>query len=161
MVPEEVEDIIDQLLIGLKDQETIVRWSAAKGVGRITNRFSKAMASDVLASVLDLFAFVEDVFAWHGGCLSIAELGRRGLLLPGQLSTVVPIVLSALVFDKKIGNFSFGSNVRDSACYVCWALARAFEPDVLTPHVNSIAATLVCLFVEYWRGDSISVLFVR
>lgn len=128
---------------GLKDQETIVRWSAAKGIGRITNRFSKEMASDVLASVLDLFTYVEDVFAWHGGCLAIAELGRRGLLLPDQLATVIPIVLNALVFDKKIGNFSLGSNVRDSACYVCWALARAFEPEHLAPYVNQIAATLL------------------
>jgi len=142
-IPEEIEDIIDQLLNGLKDQETIVRWSAAKGIGRITNRFSKEMAHDVLSSVLDLFTFVEDVFAWHGGCLSIAELGRRGLLLPDQLKIVVPIVLNALVFDKKIGNFSFGRNVRDSANYVCWSLARAFEPEVLKPYVNQIASTLV------------------
>ncbi len=154
-IPEEIEDIIDQLLNGLKDQETIVRWSAAKGIGRITSRFSKEMAHDVLSSVLDLFTFVEDVFAWHGGCLSIAELGRRGLLLPDQLSIVVPIVLNALVFDKKIGNFSFGRNVRDSANYVCWSLARAFEPEVLAPYVNQIASTLVselsatCVSVGY------------
>lgn len=101
------------------------------------------MAGDVLASILDLFNYAEDVFAWHGGCLSIAELGRRGLLLPDQLKIVVPIILNALVFDKKIGNFSFGRNVRDSANYVCWSLARAFEPEILAPHVNQIAATLV------------------
>lgn len=147
MIPEEVEDIIDQLLVGLKDQETVVRWSAAKGIGRITNRFSKEMAHDVLSSILDLFTFVEDVFAWHGGCLSIAELGRRGLLLPDQLKIVVPIITNALIFDKKIGNFSFGRNVRDSACYVCWSLARAFEPEILAPHVNQIAATLLIVTV--------------
>ena len=59
-VPNEIEDIIEQLLFGLKDKDTIVRWSSAKGIGRITNRLPKDMAEDVLVSVLDLFTFVED-----------------------------------------------------------------------------------------------------
>jgi hypothetical protein len=29
--------------------------------------------------------------------------------------------------------------VRDAACYVCWSLARAFEPNDLKPFVNDIA----------------------
>ena len=120
-----------------------MRWSAAKGIGRITNRLSKEMAGDVLSSIIDLFTFVEDDSAWHGGCLAIAELGRRGLLLPEKIKIVIPIIENALVFDKKLGNYSLGRNVRDSACYVCWALARAFEPHILAPYVNQIAATLV------------------
>ncbi|MGH0169709.1 UNVERIFIED_CONTAM: hypothetical protein FKN15_058047 [Acipenser sinensis] len=30
-IPEEIENVIEQLLVGLKDKDTIVRWSAAKG----------------------------------------------------------------------------------------------------------------------------------
>ncbi|RXM37453.1 Tubulin-specific chaperone D [Acipenser ruthenus] len=30
-IPEEMENVIEQLLVGLKDKDTIVRWSAAKG----------------------------------------------------------------------------------------------------------------------------------
>lgn len=30
-VPEEIEEILDVLLTGLKDKDTIVRWSSAKG----------------------------------------------------------------------------------------------------------------------------------
>lgn len=37
-VPEELEDIVDTLLCGLRDRDTVVRWSAAKGIGRITER---------------------------------------------------------------------------------------------------------------------------
>lgn len=138
-IPEEIEDIIEQLLTGLKDRDTIVRYSAAKGIGRITNRLPIDMAEDILSSILELFQFVEDDSAWHGGCLAVAELGRRGLLLPKQLDKVVPIIRKALIFDKKLGNYSLGRNVRDSACYVCWAFARAFEPDVIKPYVNDIA----------------------
>ena len=59
-IPNEIEDIIEQLLFGIKDKDTIVRWSSAKGIGRITNRLPKDMAEDVLVSLLDLFTFVED-----------------------------------------------------------------------------------------------------
>ncbi|CAB4042799.1 partial, partial [Paramuricea clavata] len=54
-VPEDIEDIIEILLIGLKEKDTIVRWSAAKGVGRITGRLPKELADDIVGAVLDLF----------------------------------------------------------------------------------------------------------
>lgn len=146
-IPGEIEEIIEQLLSGLKDQDTIVRWSSAKGIGRITNRLSQENADDILQSLLELFNYVEDDSAWHGACLAIAELGRRGLLLPQQLKSVVPIILKALIFDKKLGNYSLGRNVRDAACYVCWSMARAFEPDVIKPYVNQIAGTLLIVSV--------------
>nr|KAF6459248.1 tubulin folding cofactor D [Rousettus aegyptiacus] len=85
-VPEEVESVIEQLLGGLKDKDTIVRWSAAKGVGRIAGRLPHELADDVVGSVLDCFSFQETDNAWHGGCLALAELGRRGLLLPSRLT---------------------------------------------------------------------------
>ena len=52
---EEVEEVLDMLLCGLRDIETIVRWSAAKGIGRVTGRLSQSLADDVLQSVLDCF----------------------------------------------------------------------------------------------------------
>ncbi|KAM4598518.1 tubulin-specific chaperone D [Polymixia lowei] len=142
-IPEEVENVIEQLLVGLKDKETIVRWSAAKGIGRVTGRLPKELADEVVGSVLDCFSFQETDNAWHGGCLALAELGRRGLLLPSRLSDVVPLVLKALTYDEKRGACSVGSNVRDAACYVCWAFARAYEPAELKPFVTDIASALL------------------
>ncbi|XP_044531122.1 tubulin-specific chaperone D [Gracilinanus agilis] len=138
-VPEEVENVIEQLLVGLKDKDTVVRWSAAKGIGRMTGRLPKELADDVVGSVLDCFSFQETDNAWHGGCLALAELGRRGLLLPSRLTDVVPVILKALTYDEKRGACSVGSNVRDAACYVCWAFARAYEPEELKPFVNKIS----------------------
>uniref|UniRef100_A0A8C3SV97 Tubulin-specific chaperone D n=1 Tax=Chelydra serpentina TaxID=8475 RepID=A0A8C3SV97_CHESE len=142
-IPGEVENVIEQLLIGLKDKDTIVRWSAAKGIGRITGRLPKELADDVVGSLLDCFSFQETDNSWHGGCLALAELGRRGLLLPSRIADVVPVILKALTYDEKRGACSVGSNVRDAACYVCWAFARAYDPLELKPFVNQISSALV------------------
>ncbi|XP_040292612.1 tubulin-specific chaperone D [Bufo bufo] len=142
-IPEEIENVVEQLLVGLKDKDTIVRWSAAKGIGRLTGRLPRELADDVVGSMLDCFSFQETNNAWHGGCLALAELGRRGLLLPSRLPDVVPVILKALVYDEKRGACSVGSNVRDAACYVCWAFARAYDHLELKPFVNLISSALI------------------
>ncbi|CAG9762163.1 unnamed protein product [Ceutorhynchus assimilis] len=142
-VPEEVEEVIDQLIQGLRCVDNVVRWSAAKGVGRVTSRLPKDLADEVVGSVLELLGPRENDAAWHGGCIALAELGRRGLLLPARLPQVVPLVLKALVYDEPRGYASVGSHIRDAACYVCWAFARAYEPSDLAPYVQDIASTLL------------------
>ena len=131
----------------------------------------------MVGSLLELFSPRETDGAWHGGCLALAELGRRGLLLPHRLPEVnvfsgviyhitsfcpqvVPHILAGLVYDQRKGNFSIGSHIRDAACYVCWAFARAYEPQVpsvvrssrhigkfpfqvLAPYVQEIASALL------------------
>ena len=107
----------------------------------------------------------------------MAELGRRGLLLPERLEdgkshaanvcgsgattlymyvcAVVPVVLQALNYDEKRGTYSVGkclhihlsrlyipfagAHVRDAACYVCWAFARAYDPQQLEAYVPAVA----------------------
>lgn len=90
-------------------------------------------------ALLGVFSRLEGHAAWHGGCLALAELARRGLLLPSRLEDVIPHILSALIYEERSGDCSLGSNVRDAACYVCWAFARAYDPDELSNHVISIA----------------------
>uniref|UniRef100_A0A4W6G025 Tubulin-specific chaperone D n=1 Tax=Lates calcarifer TaxID=8187 RepID=A0A4W6G025_LATCA len=88
-------------------------------------------------------SFQETDNAWHGGCLALAELGRRGLLLPSRLTDVVPLIIKSLTYEEKRGACSVGSNVRDAACYVCWSFARAYEPKELKPFVTQIASALL------------------
>jgi hypothetical protein len=123
------------------------RWSSAKGIGRVTGRLPKELADEVVGSVLELFSPRESDGAWHGGCLALAELGRRGLLLPQRLGEVVPLVLKALVYDEPKGYGAVGDHIRDAACYVCWAFARAYDPPVLQPFVNDIAGALLVVAV--------------
>eukprot|EP00900_Chrysochromulina_parva_P027685 jgi/Chrpa1/9550/Chrysochromulina_OHIO_Genome00004656-RA len=112
-VPEAIEEIIEQLLRGLGDGDTVVRWSAAKGIGRVTARLPLDMADDIVESVLE----------------------------------VLPRIVSALHFDVPRGATSVGTHVRDAACYVCWAFARAFEPSVMQPHVEPLAKALLIVVV--------------
>eukprot|EP01062_Namystynia_karyoxenos_P048454 TRINITY_DN3687_c0_g1_i1.p1 TRINITY_DN3687_c0_g1~~TRINITY_DN3687_c0_g1_i1.p1 ORF type:complete len:1250 (+),score=425.28 TRINITY_DN3687_c0_g1_i1:96-3845(+) len=142
--PEELEAVIGTVLEALRDQDTVVRWSAAKGVGRITARLGRHEAQDVLNAVLELFGLYEDCNGWHGGCLALAELARRGLLLPAAFDRVLPITLRALEYEVAKGSYSVGRHVRDAGCYVCWAFARAYAPQDIAAYVHSMACSLLC-----------------
>lgn len=41
---DQLEHIIQHLLDALKDEDSVVRWTAAKGIGRITGRLTKEYA---------------------------------------------------------------------------------------------------------------------
>nr|XP_016438894.1 PREDICTED: tubulin-folding cofactor D-like isoform X2 [Nicotiana tabacum] len=145
-VPVIVEEIIELLLSGLRDTGTVVRWSAAKGIGRVTSRLTYLLSDEVLSSVLEHFSPSEGDGSWHGGCLALAELARRGLLLPISFHKVVPVVMKALHYDVRRGPHSIGSHVRDAAAYVCWAFGRAYYHadmksilEKLAPHLLTLA----------------------
>lgn len=167
-------------------QDTVVRWSAAKGIGRITARLTSSLSGEILSSVLELFSpsevcstkkfcvcichpeiiiscnyfltlcyvkleslffwyihwpgknfpsktfpciilysllskfffqltgnfcFLIDAIlkgdgSWHGGCLALAELARRGLLLPVNFPKVVPVIIKVKIFSLVYG-FTF------------------------------------------------------
>jgi len=71
----------------------------------LTHRLPQELADDVVGSLLELFsenAFMRDDVldlssvsdnTWHGACLAVAELARRGLLLPKRLDEVFPWVI--------------------------------------------------------------------
>lgn len=110
----------------------MVRWSAAKGIGRVSSRLTSVLSEEVLSSVLELFSpgeviimdiwqhglhvvesnynshYLADYYcdfhdlqgdgSWHGGCLALAELARRGLLLPRSFPQVVPIIVKVVLY---------------------------------------------------------------
>lgn len=79
---------IDSLLCGLRDKDTIVRWSAAKGLGRVGIRLPGVCVEDINDAVTELFTPLESDSAWQGACLATAELVRHGLLPPHRLPQV-------------------------------------------------------------------------
>jgi hypothetical protein len=142
-VPDQVEDAMGKVIEALSHASTIVRWSAAKGVGRITERLPALCAEDVLDAVLEYFSDADKDGCWHGACLTLAELARRGLLLPNRLQDVVPHIVHAVQYDVRRGRTSVGAHVRDAACYTYWAFARAYSPAVLRPYLAELSESIV------------------
>jgi hypothetical protein len=98
----------------------------------VAGRLPHDLADDVVGSVLDLAggpgseADSSRHGAWHGACLCLAELGRRGLLLPARLAPAVAVVGRALGYDVLKGSCSIGAHVRDArARGTCARGARA------------------------------------
>lgn len=140
---ESLETVLSQLFVAMQDTQTKVRYSASKGVARVTARLSKEKANDVIDEVLGNINSSSPDTAWHSGCLTLAELCKHGLLTEEKLDEAIPIVQSAIVYDKIKANFVIGSHVREAACYTCWALAHTYDSDLLKAHVSSISTSLL------------------
>jgi tubulin-specific chaperone D len=65
-VPDEIEEVVEQLLHGLRSASGDVRWLSAKGIGRVTNRLPKALGDEVVGSVIEILSPLEQHEAWHG-----------------------------------------------------------------------------------------------
>lgn len=63
-------------------------------------------------------------------------------MLPQYLPDAVKVVLLALQFEEIRGHSPTGQHVRDAACYVCWAFARAYSED-LNPFINDLLIGLM------------------
>ncbi|KAI9512401.1 TBCD protein [Russula earlei] len=154
-VPEEIETILEELFQGLQDRDTVVRWSAAKAVARISERLPTELIRQVVDTVIALFSIHSIAIAslydmpaiaestWHGACLSCAELLRRGLVAHDRLADVVDWMIKALYFDIRKAAHSIGSNVRDAATYAVWTLPRAYEASTIAPLSDKLAKNLV------------------
>ena len=109
-VPAFVEEALEDIFAYLQDRDTIVRWFAAKGLSRISERLPRDFNDQVLDNILNLFnihtlpgeevgvggvgdgdggmglqlpASAENT--WHGASLATAEFARRDLVGPERL----------------------------------------------------------------------------
>lgn len=105
-----IEPVVELLLGGLSDKDTIVRWSASKGIGKILRGLSEELRVDVIDVILDLlvensgpesgtidYSLASDK-TWHGSLLALAELARRQLLpvekLPEAIDWAIKVRLN-------------------------------------------------------------------
>lgn len=94
-----------------------MRYSAAKGVARISERLPTDFADQVLDTVMGLFAIHSVAAAsmydlpaiaespWHGACLATAEMARRGVVPPHKLQELIEWLSKV----QKIANYFFGN----------------------------------------------------
>ena len=85
-----------------------MRWSAAKGVARISERLPREFTRQVVDTVIGLFSIHTIAIAslydmpaiaestWHGACLSCAEFLRRGLIPPDRLADVIDWMIKVI-----------------------------------------------------------------
>eukprot|EP00792_Barthelona_sp_PAP020_P005008 TRINITY_DN2451_c0_g1_i1.p1 TRINITY_DN2451_c0_g1~~TRINITY_DN2451_c0_g1_i1.p1 ORF type:complete len:1200 (-),score=384.00 TRINITY_DN2451_c0_g1_i1:251-3826(-) len=139
-----LEDILGICLNALSDRSSAVRWNAASAVGRLTQRLPLFLADEVVEFVLSLFSPLMLDHSWHGACIALAELARRGLFLPDRVPTALTVVHQALKYEYRRGKRVIGDDVRDAAAYVIWSFARAYDSSLLRDYVPSIAANLAC-----------------
>ena len=160
---EQLEKAIDLLLEALKDTDTIVL-VGGKGIGRICQRLPKQFSDDVIENLLTLcFKATESESTWHGACLALAELSRRGVLLVSRLPLAAKKTAEALLYDVRRGSHSVGAHVRDAAAYVCWSFARAYsKEDFQEIFLASLATPLLvtaCLDAKLMLAAAASALF--
>ncbi|GAA5904049.1 hypothetical protein JCM5296_002517 [Sporobolomyces johnsonii] len=150
-VPQEVEVVLGELLEGLSHTDTIVRWSAAKYIARITSLLPVSFASEIVDAVLGIFeeGLGDSDRAEHGlqgACFAFGELGRRGKIREEeQVDRLLKGVMQALLLDHRRNMQTIGSSVRDSAAYVVWSLARTLSPSQARSYARQLAERLVCV----------------
>ncbi|OCF31205.1 cofactor D [Kwoniella heveanensis BCC8398] len=180
-LPEGLEEWLDDLMGGLSDKDTIVRYSSAKYLARLSFLLPPSFCSQIVQATISLFQGTEDepvtitAFGtvidpggsstsggtlgfggletsrgearWHGVCLALAEMARRGLVDEEAIGEAVEWVVKALTFDLRRASHSIGANVRDAAAYLLWSLSRACKPKMLERYAESMATALVSVAV--------------
>ncbi|WVQ62666.1 uncharacterized protein L199_000813 [Kwoniella botswanensis] len=179
-LPDGLEEWLDDLMGGLSDKDTIVRYSSAKYLARLSSLLPLSFSSQIVEAVIDLFSGTEEEpviltsfgtvidpggssstggtmgfggvettrgeARWHGVCLALAEMARRGLIKEEeQIGSAVKWVIKALTFDLRRASHSIGANVRDAASYLLWSLSRACPPDMIEAHAEDMATSLICV----------------
>ena len=78
------------------------------------------------------------LFLWFSG-------GEERVLGEGGAGWIVggPRALKTVGWMGTLARYQIGAHVRDAACYVVWALARAYDKNVMVAHVRTLAAALL------------------
>ncbi|KAK6350321.1 hypothetical protein TWF696_006552 [Orbilia brochopaga] len=150
--PEQVEEMIDQLLRFLDDRDSLVRYAASKSLSLIALRLAAADRSQIFEAIIDLYdsdvlypnrALTKlepkeqhkkdlsqvSVHLWHGLTLTVATFLRFHAATVPMLPKVLDYIITALCFEQRKATFAAGGNVRDAACYAAWSLARNYKTE--------------------------------
>uniref|UniRef100_A0A1I7SGS8 Tubulin-specific chaperone D n=1 Tax=Bursaphelenchus xylophilus TaxID=6326 RepID=A0A1I7SGS8_BURXY len=139
-----VEGILQSLQKCLDSDSNDVRWASAKGMARILARLPENHTQRVVDELMTRLRKDKSTCFWNGACLLLAELTTRGCILPKTIPLLLGIVREAMLFD--FGGFmnTTETNVRDSACYICWSIARAYPKEIFQSSLEPLSNLLIC-----------------
>ncbi|OII78218.1 HEAT repeat family protein [Cryptosporidium andersoni] len=85
----------------------------------------------------------------HGKCLALAEIIRNNVLQLNlqYMKDIVEILRQCLEYEFWLSNRSISSQIRDSACYIVWNIARYYNPDIVKPYIQDLINCLIPLTV--------------
>ncbi|OII70896.1 B-tubulin specific chaparone [Cryptosporidium ubiquitum] len=161
------ENVIDWTLKFLieqnKSENNLLRHTSSKCIAKILsaiqgNYKAKGVLNDILMlnndekeeNVERIKIFKElSPNELEGKCLTIAELLRARLtfVFEDYLPEILEFLQYCLNYEYWIGTRSFGVQIRDSACYIIWSLARGVPPQALRPYSNKIISSIIPLTV--------------
>ncbi|PJF18158.1 Tubulin-specific chaperone D [Paramicrosporidium saccamoebae] len=143
----DINQCLDQLLSAIGDSDTIVRLAAAKGISEICKLTTESSKSSLIGTVLNsLVCSMESAFPdpnhCHGAAFLLAEALIKKLVPVESLQSLISLICKLLRFEVPRGRFALGSAVRDSACYMVWAMARSYSRGQL--RIEELSGQLVC-----------------
>lgn len=120
-----IEEAIETALQSLSEKDTVIRWSAAKSLGSICKRLDIEQRLHLISMLFPAGEFhLLHPDLLHGLALSFAELLRNGVDCSRIAQRLASFTIFCLSFELSKGTYAIGSQVRDAACYICWAWIR-------------------------------------
>ncbi|KAH7649531.1 hypothetical protein FG379_001157 [Cryptosporidium bovis] len=85
----------------------------------------------------------------EGKCLTIAELIRKRInyVFENYLEEIIEFIKYCLNYQEWNGLRNLGTQIRDSACYIIWSLAKNVPSNMLIKYVNDIIISILPLTV--------------
>lgn len=146
-IPSMLEYAVAECFEGLEDMSSMVRYTAAKYIARLTATMDDELTAEVDTALSTMFweDFSPSMASvstdrWQGVMLALAEMIRNGHC-PGDALAMVGAALSLV---QRRTRSSLGASVRDTACYVCWSLFR-IKSDLRLDSVYRSLCVLACL----------------
>ncbi|XP_065324972.1 uncharacterized protein LOC135931651 isoform X3 [Gordionus sp. m RMFG-2023] len=146
-----IQETLEHLITGLSDVDMDVNYTAAKGIARISLQLPDEYLEHLMKIVIKLFGDNATLNHCHGGCLCVAEMARQKLLQSQFILQIIPCLIKALFYEKRMGTTVVGEKVRDAACYALWSFARTYPSNQMKQHLKSIVENL--LFVALFDSD--------
>lgn len=118
-----IESLLNEQIEYLKWKNTTVRWTTAKCLAKLNSQFKQ---NEILKFILKHSNEFDDEASMQGACLCCAQIIMMSNvpIENENFNSMILLIKKALVFETKTISFSQGTGVRDSACFMCWSLAR-------------------------------------